>query len=417
VKLLIITESLSFPPKSGGDVAIFNMIRSLSSIHSINVIYLGKEASDDTNLKASIPSVTFIPIKDPKYGNVWNKSMNYLRWRVVKIKDIVNKLKYFKNIKTNSFSDINLFSDYYLFKKTVSKHLKNNSYDIIQVELPMMIGLIKHLKNKSIKVYVVSAIIYKMLEQEAQIHKHYELSEIANNVKIKELHMMLKYDGILTLSESDRDILAKEISHPNIIYSPPCIDIDHFKRKSQLDKVNKVVFLCNAGHYPNIDALNYFFHNIYPELNVNNFQIPICITGKHDKKFRSQFIGAKNVEWAGFVEDIRNILCGAISIAPIRIGTGIRVKLLESMLFGCPVVSTTIGISGIPHRSNYDCVVADDPKSFAKAIINLFKNTDFALRLGQNARSTIMDRFSNDRVKRIRENAYLKILKSDLERA
>jgi len=322
-------------------------------------------------------------------------------------------MQFIKAIKRISTIKKGYFTfDYYLFRIALSRHLRIKTYDLIQVELPTMIGLVKYLPANTVKVYVAHTIIYKMIEQDPLTFGNPKAQNVSTSAKKEELELMSRYDGILTLSEIDKDILSVEIKQPRIFYSPSGVNFSFFKPRSLPKRYDKIIFLCNMDHHPNVDALFFFFKNIYPHLYYKIQKTRIYITGRCSGEFQAQFPNKQNIVWTGFVEDIRELLKDAISIAPIRIGTGIRVKLLESMLFECPVVSTRIGIQGIPYQSYVDSIVEDDSKKFAEAILFLRDNWKIANKLGVNARKRIVAHFGEEKIRKCREAAYCNIMEA-----
>ena len=101
-----------------------------------------------------------------------------------------------------------------------------------------------------------------------------------------------------------------------------------------------------------------------------------------------------NVEYAGYVEDVRpHIAKSAVFIAPLRSGSGTKVKVLNAMSQGKPVVTTSIGAEGIEAQPDEEIVIADDPKEFARKTVYLLKHSEEAQKIGQRARKVIEEKY------------------------
>ena len=97
----------------------------------------------------------------------------------------------------------------------------------------------------------------------------------------------------------------------------------------------------------------------------------------------------------GTVPDVRPWLHGsAVSIVPLRIGGGTRLKVYEAMAAGCPVVSTSIGAEGLDHTDGEDIVLADTPEAFAEACIRLLDDAELRRRIGANAMRLVTGKHS-----------------------
>jgi glycosyltransferase involved in cell wall biosynthesis len=100
----------------------------------------------------------------------------------------------------------------------------------------------------------------------------------------------------------------------------------------------------------------------------------------------------------GEVDDIRPYLQKAkVFVCPVRLGSGLRVKLLEAMAAGVPVVSTTLGAEGIPLHTGENCMLADKPEIMAENIEMLLSDEDLRKAIARQARTLVQDRFSWER--------------------
>lgn len=135
---------------------------------------------------------------------------------------------------------------------------------------------------------------------------------------------------------------------------------------------NGLVFVANFNHQPNIDALNYFFDNIFIHFSPNFLKENIHIVGKNGKKLFGHKVNNKNIIFYDFIKDINSFLFKRrVNIAPLRYGAGIKGKIAQAMTIGIPTVSTPIGFEGINLKSKRNFCTSN-PKLFAELIQMLY---------------------------------------------
>ena len=103
-----------------------------------------------------------------------------------------------------------------------------------------------------------------------------------------------------------------------------------------------------------------------------------------------------NVNFLGFVPRLCDAITGTIMVVPILIGSGIRMKIFESVNCYTPFVTTKIGVEGLDFKSGEECIVTDDPREFAKSILELTKNVDLQQMLAENAHKKLLDKYSSE---------------------
>ena len=133
---------------------------------------------------------------------------------------------------------------------------------------------------------------------------------------------------------------------------------------------------------------------------IKKYNITIFFIGFWSKRTQKQWSSKyKNLDFLGFVENLHNCLSGSISIVPITIGSGIRMKILEAVMMGIPFVSIEVGVDGLPFRDSEDCFICNEAADFAHKILML-KN-DFALQqqFVKSANEKIKTSFSPEKLK------------------
>ena len=151
------------------------------------------------------------------------------------------------------------------------------------------------------------------------------------------------------------------------------VDVDYFAPRDGEFPVSDMVFCGSMDSLPNVDAVEYFLAEVFPLIRQRLPGATFMIAGRSpDARVLKAAQGLTGVFISGTVEDVRPYLWGSkISIVPIRIGSGTRLKIYECMAAGVPVVSTTVGAEGLRYEDGADIVIEDDPASFADACVRL----------------------------------------------
>lgn len=155
-----------------------------------------------------------------------------------------------------------------------------------------------------------------------------------------------------------------------------------------------LVFNGSLTYDANYDAMAWFLTEVYPLLRAARPEVSLTITGSFDKVDLANLPLDESIRLTGYVNDVRGHVAQAmIAIAPIRQGGGTRIKILEAMALGTPVVATTKGAEGLDALDGEHLLLADTPECFASAVIDLIGNADERARLARNARHLVEMRY------------------------
>lgn len=145
----------------------------------------------------------------------------------------------------------------------------------------------------------------------------------------------------------------------------------------------------------NFDAVRYFLRDIWPPILEARPNVHLRVTGDTTGVPLDQLPAADGVVFTGHVPDIKRLMADTqVSIAPIRIGGGTRLKILESMALGVPVVSTTKGAEGLDITDGRDILLADSPRAFADQVLRLLQDAPLRARVSAEARRLVEQRYT-----------------------
>jgi glycosyltransferase involved in cell wall biosynthesis len=172
-----------------------------------------------------------------------------------------------------------------------------------------------------------------------------------------------------------------------------CIDLV----PSEYD-ANKIVFVGNMRTLQNQDAVEYFVSDVFPHIKKAAPKAVFHIIGAQPPHFIRNMDDRANIVVSGYVNSVEDeIKHAAVAVAPVRIAAGIQNKILISMACGLPVVLTSLVASAIPElKSGENCLIADDGKNIAKAVVSLIKDVDYRNSIGRNAYMLMKHSYSWD---------------------
>lgn len=235
-------------------------------------------------------------------------------------------------------------------KELISKTFRNSSFDIVILDslysTPYLDQIRKlHLGKIYVRTHNVESEIWLDLAANTRNPlKKWYLNKLAKDLKSYEFATLHKVDGILTLTQDDLSCFQKNLRNKTLVNIPVHMELQNdFEYSSES---NKVFHLGSYDWQPNIEAVEKLIE-IWPEIKNNNPEVTLSIAGKLGEKiFRPD--KSKGIEIHGFITDLKLFLSDkSVLVSPILSGSGVRIKILEMMAYGFPVVTTKLGAQGI----------------------------------------------------------------------
>jgi len=200
----------------------------------------------------------------------------------------------------------------------------------------------------------------------------------------------------------------REVSDVRVDVIPAGVDLERHRLPDRsLEEPAHLCILGSMAWKPGVDALRWFLDDILPLLKKEVPGIRVTVAGSAPPNWLKEY-GDPSVEAPGFVEDLRELLTRCtVPIVPLRIGGGMRIKLLEYFALGKAVVSTRIGAEGNLAQHDKQILLADTPEDFAQSVLALLRDERLRRRLGNKARSLVEENYSWDVIGERFEQAYI----------
>ena len=434
-KLLIISFVNPYPPDDGGKISLFSTVDYLRKSFKITLVFKIHKEIEYSYLKELYKIWPEVELKhfQPNYQKKKTTNDKGLTIKQ-KVKNTIKQLKDYLSVKKKNLINYKATSDLYesnldkyeLFMHAfrpvsskfilfLSKILNENKFDIIQVEYSPNLNLINILPKESIKIFVQIESQYLIIQDYLNIKNNFTAqynNYLVSSTKTLELHLLSRYDAIFVLNKKDEYRIKLEFPNSKIFYSPFAILDDKIKAIGQSFIPNKLIFLGSQNHFPNEDSLRWFIDQVYAKSN--NDLPKLYITGKWSESFKKKYQN-KNIIFTGYLASLEVVMIGAVLISPIRIGGGgIRVKILEAMAFGIPVITSSLGIEGIEEaKDKIHVEIADSPEKIIKSIKKLFGNPKYCYKLIHNANELVKNHYNQKTTGEIRKKLYQNLLSAN----
>lgn len=231
-----------------------------------------------------------------------------------------------------------------------------------------------------------------------------------------ERQTLRRFDAVVAVSERDARHFKMEYGVPRVDVIPTGVDLDYFThRVPRLETQGSptIVFTGSMDWLANVDGISFFMDDVWPMIQANCPSARMVVVGRNPPSKLVRAARDRGLPWhfTGLVDDVRPFVHESdIFIIPLRVGGGTRIKAYEAMAMGCPVVSTEIGMEGLPVLAGRDFLQSDTPEEFAKSVIHLIDSPARRCELARNARTFVEENFSTVRVARVFERICINTL-------
>ena len=205
------------------------------------------------------------------------------------------------------------------------------------------------------------------------------------------LHLLDSFAACTVVSEPECRIFTENLPRHahKVEVLPNGVNLEDFQGRKANGNQRRIIFSGSFRYQPNYDAMQWFVGKVFPLVLEQIPDVELIITGDHANLPLPQ---TKNITLAGYVDDIKSLVASCdVSLAPLWSGGGTRLKILEAMAMGIPVVATTKGAEGLLAQDGQHLLMGDEPEKFAEQVVKLLKNKDLRNTLTANALKLIRD--------------------------
>lgn len=383
MRILQLCKKFPFPLKDGESIAVTYLSKALND--------LGCE-------------ITLLSMNTTKhYTDISNLPKEFDHYKEIHFTELDNSVKPLDAL-ANLFSKDSYHVSRFIcrkFEQTLIELLKDNEFDVIQLETLYLAPYIKVIKEHSKAIVAMRAhnVEYEIWERITNntsfLPKRWYLKHLTKKLKRYELDHLNDYDYLIAVS--DRDLMQfKRLGYKNgAMASPIGLDVNEYVPQINGLQTKGISFIGALDWRPNIEGLYWFLDNVWPMLHDRHPELTFHVAGRNTPE-AIQNLNIPNVVVHGEVPDaIEFINRFPIMVVPLFSGSGMRVKILEGMALGRVIVSTSLGKEGIHASHEKELLIADSPEQFVSSISNAYTDQRLSREIAKRAQAFVAEAYDH----------------------
>ncbi len=279
--------------------------------------------------------------------------------------------------------------------------LREQSLDAIQIEGVHLFSYVERIRELAPRARLISdwhniesELLERYSESASNPLKRLYARRTTGLLRRLEDQLLKLCDGHTVCSGRERDILAQRVPAARIEVIGNGVDVGFFSQPQAGGSRQSLVFVGSMDYHANIDAALYFAREVWPSIRARRPDLEFVIVGSRPVEQILELGRQPGITVTGTVDDVRPYYGRALAVVvPLRVGSGTRLKVLEAMAAGVPVLSTTLGAEGLIVKPGSDLLIADSPQAMADAAVALQAGTPEWERLAGNALTLVKSRY------------------------
>ena len=374
-----------FPPSEGGPMAMNSIVTGLLEAgHNVRILAFNSNKYHIE--KDSIPQ-------------------EYRRQTKIDFVDIDLSIKIVEAFK-NLFSDESYHVKRFLskdFTNKLEKILKKDRFDIVQLETIYMAPYIETIRQHSKAKIVLRAhnVEHKIWERIAKktffFAKRWYLRHLIRTLRTFEMSILDKVDGIAAITTTDASFFRRVTATP-VIDIPFGVDIEKFDPVFEVGNVPTFYHIGSMNWMPNEEGIKWFLNNAWDHVLERVPEAKLYLAGRNMPKWL-QKTRKRNVVVVGEVPDAHEFVNQHnVAVVPLLSGSGMRIKIIESMALGKTVITTLVGAEGIQYSEFENIIIAENVPKLVENISRLYNHPEEAEAIGLNARRLVEELYDNKKI-------------------
>lgn len=377
MKLLFAANRFPYPPYRGDKLKIYNLAKRLSVKHELHLLTFLEDEEDlqyMDALKAIFREIHLVRLpKSKSYANVLKGIFSAKPLQVAYFESNEMHAKVKELLHAHRYDAVHV------------QHLRMAQYFEKQQQVPRILDLPD----------AYSLYWKRRIAATSGIRKIFNSIEFK---RVKQYEQVLnRFDQTLVCSREDQQWLQKEQHIQNVGILPNGVDTTTFHNIAHDYSQERIIlFTGNMDYAPNVDAVQYFAKEIFPQLQQQFPQVKFVIAGQRPVE-AVLALKSEHIEVTGFIKDLKEVYkTAAIVVAPLRFGAGTQNKVLEAMAMAVPVVSMNVGFQGLNIESGEGVILATDTPAFIKACAALLADKAQRQSVGEMGKRVIQTQFDWD---------------------
>jgi len=384
MRILQLMNKVPWPPKDGGAIACLNLSKGFSMLgHDVTVLSMNtsKHHISIDDMPADLRRKADFRLVEVPASITWIEATLNL---------LFSKLPY---------NAQRFISDE--FSNELVKLLNEKTFDVIQLEGLYLCPYIPVIRkySKALISYRAHNIEYEIWERTATLSEGFRskyLRNLSKRIKRFEESYLNSYDLLVPITDRDGIILDKLGNSKPRHTSQTGIDFASLVPTARKLEFPSLFHIGALDWAPNQEGLIWFFNQCWPKIHLQNPELKFYLAGRNAPEWFERIIKLDGVVYLGEINDAYDFINSkAVMVVPLFSGSGMRIKIIEGMALGKPIVTTTIGTEGIPTENGKNILIANDVDSFVEAINQLINDRGLSDWIGTNAIGFIQEKYDN----------------------
>lgn len=389
MNILVLSPYPPYPPHGGGTMRIYQLLRGLAQRHSVTCLTFAPNMAAERALAPLQRICRLIVVRGPQSRSLPRRTLTTIM---------------------SPLPDMALRNADPGYAAALRGLLATERFDIVQAESIEMAGYLPTAQRSGASPHIVldqfnaeyllqrRAFLTDLRRPRRWHAAFYSLAQWRKLARY-EAQVMRRCAAVTAVAEEDRQALRRLAPQVPLVVVPNGVDTTAFSQAALAhERVGPIalapatlVFSGTLDYRPNVDALGWFVAEVLPLLQVRRPELRLLAVGRRPAPLVQQLARSGRLLLTGEVPDARPFIAGAaVYIVPMRIGGGVRLKLLEALALEAPVVSTSMGAEGVAGlRGGEHCLLADRPGDFAAAVLRLLDEPALGRQLGAAGRALV----------------------------
>jgi len=380
MNVLLLTQVLPYPPDSGPKVKTWNVLKYLAQHHQVTLVSFvrGDQSDDVRRLEKYCRAVYTVPLQ----RGVWH-DLGYMGLSL---------------LKNEPFLMVR--DDRAAMRGLVDRLALETRFDIAHADQTNMAQYAARVAGarKVLDAHNALWLLYRRLwETTGPGLRKWLLGRDYRLLKRYEGRVCRDFDAVLAVSEEDRKALEKAAGRPlDVTVIPIAVDTDEVQVVQREAEPRHILHIGTMYWPPNIDAVRWFVQAIYPLIHQQRPDVEFDVVGaRPPAELLALNDAGLGINVTGYVADPTPYQRrAAVMVVPLLAGGGMRVKILNALAEGIPIVSTTLGYEGIDVAPGRDILVGDTPKAFAAEVLRVLDDPGLGKQLATRGRTLVEEKYS-----------------------
>ncbi len=373
MRILFLSRWFPYPPDNGSRIRIFNILKQLAAHHDVTLLSFGEPATVDEASAFALRQFC--------------SDVRMIHYRAFRPSSTAALLGL---VSTRPRSLVDAHSAE--MSAAVADEVHGRHYDLVVAsELDMAPYALPVRGVPTLLEELELSVAKDAMERRASLAGRLRARLTWTKLSAYVRRILPIFAACTVVSEHERANLRRIApDYMNVSVIPNAVDLQDYIGITRPVRPNTLTYSGALTYRANHDAVQYFLADIYPTIVDAVPDVTLRVTGRHTGVDLEALSTGPGVHYTGYVDDVRPAVAeSCVSVVPLRIGGGTRLKILESMALGTPVVSTSKGAEGLEVTDGENILIADEPQAFARRVLDVLGSRELRHRLAIGGRRLV----------------------------